>query len=187
MSCGPRRRSVPLTIPLKSFPSEQDVVGEVSVCWMWGIHWKLFEILSDLHEAETKGHFPLYRDSCFLTSLQSRAMHSEVNYLEQNKWEIQGKGRKKKKISKLLLMLLVLSMYLTRLEVTGCHWDGVVRLQPGTLPQGCSASLASPFIWHCYVRSSGFNTHLQWWILPGRWAVALQLFWYLFVWLANSR
>ncbi|XP_066044191.1 cytosolic phospholipase A2 epsilon-like isoform X1 [Chamaea fasciata] len=28
MSCGPRRRSVPLTIPLKSLPSEQEVVGE---------------------------------------------------------------------------------------------------------------------------------------------------------------
>ncbi|TRZ26303.1 hypothetical protein HGM15179_000915 [Zosterops borbonicus] len=30
MSCGPRRRSVPLTIPLKSLPSEREVVGEVS-------------------------------------------------------------------------------------------------------------------------------------------------------------
>ncbi|XP_039924362.1 cytosolic phospholipase A2 epsilon-like isoform X5 [Hirundo rustica] len=28
MSCGPRRRSVPLTIPLKSLPSEREVVGE---------------------------------------------------------------------------------------------------------------------------------------------------------------
>ncbi|KAF2980043.1 hypothetical protein EK904_009477 [Melospiza melodia maxima] len=28
MSCGPRRRSVPLTIPLRSLPSEQEVVGE---------------------------------------------------------------------------------------------------------------------------------------------------------------
>uniref|UniRef100_A0A8C3QSE7 Phospholipase A2 n=1 Tax=Cyanoderma ruficeps TaxID=181631 RepID=A0A8C3QSE7_9PASS len=28
MSCGPRRRSVPLTIALKSLPSEQEVVGE---------------------------------------------------------------------------------------------------------------------------------------------------------------
>ncbi|NWY95011.1 PA24E phospholipase, partial [Loxia curvirostra] len=28
MSCGPRRRSVPLRIPLKSLPSEQEVVGE---------------------------------------------------------------------------------------------------------------------------------------------------------------
>lgn len=85
MSCGARRRSVPLTIPLKSLPSEQEVVGEVSVCWPWGILCKLFEILSDLQEAETKGHFSLYRDSCFVTSLQSGAMHSEVNYLEKNK------------------------------------------------------------------------------------------------------
>lgn len=86
-----------MTIPLKSLPSEREVVGEVSVCWPWGILCQLFEILSDLHEAETKGHY-LYRDSCFLTSLQSRAMHSELNYLEQTKWEIQGERRKKKNI-----------------------------------------------------------------------------------------
>ncbi|NWS10428.1 PA24E phospholipase, partial [Pachyramphus minor] len=30
VSCGTRRRSIPLTIPLKSLPSEQEVVGEVS-------------------------------------------------------------------------------------------------------------------------------------------------------------
>lgn len=37
-------------------------------------------------------------------------------------------------MSKLLLMLLLLSMSLARLEVTGCHRDRGVRLQPGTLP-----------------------------------------------------
>lgn len=36
-----------------------------------------------------------------------------------------GKGGRIK-ISKLLFMLLILSMSFTKLEVTGCHWDRVV-------------------------------------------------------------
>lgn len=43
-------------------------------------------------------------------------------------------------MSKLLLMLLLLCTFLTRLEVTGCHWDREVRLQPGALPQEANLS-----------------------------------------------
>ncbi|NWI56059.1 PA24E phospholipase, partial [Calyptomena viridis] len=45
MSCGARRRSMPLTIPLKSLPSEREVVSEVSVCWPWRTLCKLQEDL----------------------------------------------------------------------------------------------------------------------------------------------
>lgn len=127
MSCGPRRRSVPLTIPLKSLPSEREVVGEVSVCWPWGILCKLFAILSDLHEAETKGHFSLYRDSCLITSLQSRAMHM-WSELFGAKWSGKSKGKGgRRKIPKLLLMLLVLPVYLTRLVIPS--FVGVIMTQ----------------------------------------------------------
>lgn len=76
-------------------------------------------------------------------------------------------------MSKLLLMLLLLCTYLTRLEVTGCHGDREVRLQPGALPQEANLSptdgvlCLSGFPGQRYVRGSGFNTYLQWWILPG--------------------
>ncbi|NWH17568.1 PA24E phospholipase, partial [Grus americana] len=49
MSCGARRStSVPLTLPLKSLPSELEVVGEVSVHRPWGILCKLLKIVADL-------------------------------------------------------------------------------------------------------------------------------------------
>lgn len=86
MSCGARRsRGIPLALPLKSLPSEQEVVGEVSVRWPWGILRKLLKIIAGSQETEIEDHLSLYRASCFLTSLESRAMHNEVNYLEQSK------------------------------------------------------------------------------------------------------
>ncbi|NXX46355.1 PA24E phospholipase, partial [Tricholaema leucomelas] len=41
VSRGAQRRSIPLTLPLKSLPSEQEVVSEVSVCRSWGILCKI--------------------------------------------------------------------------------------------------------------------------------------------------
>lgn len=46
-------------------------------------------------------------------------------------------------MSTLLLMLLLLSMSLARLEVTGCHWDRGVSLQPGTPPREAKPCHAS--------------------------------------------
>lgn len=74
---------MPLTLPLKSLPSEQEVVSEVSVCWSWGILCKILKLVLAPRKQNPKT-ISLHRDKYFLTSLGSRIMHNEVLYLEQN-------------------------------------------------------------------------------------------------------
>jgi len=98
MPCGARRSiGVSLTLPLKSLPTEQEVVGEVSVHWPWAFLCKLLETVAGSKVAETKDHLSLYRDGFLLNSFEFRMIHSEVNCFEQNKMGNPGEKEEEEK------------------------------------------------------------------------------------------